>query len=206
MDVVADGFADEILRHAPGIRAHAEYGNGTIRARRDADGAVLHYGYQSGISHQIPNGTVVRQILQGLEIGNSVVKPGAVQTAVEQKFPAVPLQPQPGRQHGVGVVLLHRKHVGPRRGKAQGVKVADDFIGGDAQFFRMAQSPVRGDHPGIPRDRPGQSVKFRRAKDNTFHSLFSFRTSAVGVYSVKRSLSIYFADGKIRYILRIRSM
>ena len=77
-------------------------------------------------------GTVVAEKLQGLKIGHRVVQSWTVQTAVEQKLPAAHRQAPAHRQHGIGIIFFHRKHIGPRRGKAQGIEVPQDHIRGQA--------------------------------------------------------------------------
>ena len=105
--------------------------------------------------------------MQRLEIGHGVVKPGAVQTPVKQKFPIPQLQPPANGEHGVGVVLFHREHLGSRRGKAQRVKVPDDLVRFDSQFSGMFQAAVGGEDVVVFFQRPRQRVKLRGAENHT---------------------------------------
>ena len=71
-----------------------------------------------------------------------MVQPGAVQAAVEHKVPEALRKAQLHRQHGVGIVLFHRVDLRSLGDIAQGVKVADDGIGGQAQPFQVPQNYI----------------------------------------------------------------
>ena len=125
------------LRHAPGVRAHAEDGQVSAQSRREGNAAVFDDGDDRPVAHKVAHGAPVGEKLQRLEIGHGVVKPGAVQTSVKQKFPIPQLQPPANGEHGVGIVLFHREYLGPRRGESQRVKVADDLIWFNSQLPGM---------------------------------------------------------------------
>ena len=112
---------------------------------------------------------MVGQELQGLEVGNGVVQPGAVQASVEEKLPVSQGQSPADSQHGVGIVLLHREHAGAHGSKAQRVEVSKDFIWGDSQLFRVPKTAVGGDDiiPGF--QRTGQRIEFGGAEDDAGH-------------------------------------
>ena len=106
--------------------------------------------------------------MQGLEIRHRVVKPGAVQAAVEQELRAALFQSQPDGQHGIGIVLLHREHVGSLGGIAQGIKVPQHHIRVEPQSLGMPQPPVRRDDQRSLCYGSGQSRKIRRAENHAF--------------------------------------
>ena len=105
------------------IRAKAEHRNRAGASGRKGHGAIFHHSYQIIPAYQITGSVVIRQKLQGLEIGNGMIQPRAVQTAVKQKLPVSQGKSPAGGQHGIGIILFHREHIGPLRNKAQGIKV-----------------------------------------------------------------------------------
>ena len=122
---------------------------------------------------------MVCQILQGLEIGNGMVQPGTVQTAVEDKLPVAQLKTPADCQHGIGIVLLHREHIGPLWGIAQGIEISQNFMGCDAQFFRMDQAAVGSQQKVILLQRLHQFVKTGSTENNTGSHFFTSLSSTV---------------------------
>ena len=155
------------LCHAPGIRAHAEDGQVSAQSRREGNAAALYRGDDRPVAYEIAHGAPVGEKLQRLEIGHGVVKPGAVQTSVKHELPIPQLQPPADSEHGVGVVLFHREHLGSRRGEAQRVKVPDDLVRFDSQFSGMFQAAVGGEDVVVFFQRPRQRVKLRGAENHT---------------------------------------
>ena len=64
------------LRHAPGVRAHAENGQVPAQPRREGNAAVFDDGDDRPVAHKVAHGAPVGEELQRLEIGHGVVKPG----------------------------------------------------------------------------------------------------------------------------------
>ena len=124
---VVQPFEGDPLR----IGTHAEYGYGAAAPGREPKHSVFHHGDDVVISDQITHRIPVCQKLQGLEIGDGVIKPGAVQAAIEPKFPVSQGKPLADSQHGIGIVLFHREHIGPLGGEAQGIEIPQDDMGGD---------------------------------------------------------------------------
>ena len=102
----------------------------------------MYDGYEIVPSHQIPGSAVIGQKLQRLEIGNGMIQPGAVQRAVKEELPVAQLQPLAGGEHGIRIVLFHRKHLCLGGDVAQRVKIPDDAVRRAPQLFKMAQTAV----------------------------------------------------------------
>ena len=154
--------------NTPGIGTQAEEGQDALRGFIKGDGPILHHRHQVIPAHQVAGGPMVRQELEGLEIGHGMVKSWAIQRAVKAEIPVAQLQTLPGRQHGIRIILLHREDHGPGGHIAQGVKIPQDSLRFYIQFFKMPQTAVcRQQEIGIFQGFQ-KPVKFRRAKNHKF--------------------------------------
>ena len=93
---------------------------------------------------EITGGAVVAQKSQSLQIGNGVIQPVAVQRAIDLKAAVTQFQALADSQHGIGIVFFYGEHLRAFRGVAQGIKVADDAVGGQTQLLQVAKSAVSG--------------------------------------------------------------
>ena len=86
------------------------------------------------------------QKAEGLQIGQGMIQPRAIQRAVQQKPAVAQFQTLADRQHGVGIILLHREHLSTLRHIAQRIKIANDAIGRKPQLFQMGEPPICRQH------------------------------------------------------------
>ena len=90
-------------------------------------------------------------------------------------------QPLPDRQHGVGVVLLHRDpdQVGEVLGCLHGVEVPHEEVRRDPQLPAEAEAGIRGDDDIPGQRRLPEAVKAPGGKDEAaFHGEVTPRRSA----------------------------
>ena len=153
-----------ILGHAD----YAEYGEDTGAAVVKVDGAVLEGGNHVVLADQIAEGAVVAQKLQSLEVCHGVIQTGAVQTAVEVKFPIAQLQTLPDCQHGIGVIFFHGEDGGSFRCVTKRVKVTQNAVGRDAQSVGVVQTAVSGNDKIVFGKGRGKTVEIRCAENTAF--------------------------------------
>ena len=97
------------------------------------------------------------------------------QAAVDDKPAVSPAQAPPDREHGVGIVLLHREHFRSLRNETQRVKVAQYDIRPDPQALGMLQAAVSSDDKIFISDSFRQRIKSGGAKNHTSaHKVTSF--------------------------------
>ena len=87
------------------------------------------------------------KVLQSLERGDGVIQAGAVQCSVDHKILKSQRKTLAHRQHGVGIILFHREHIGCCGDKAQRVKITQNDVRRDAKLLGVAVAAVGGyDH------------------------------------------------------------
>ena len=87
---------------------------------------------------------MIDQKLQGLEVGYRMIQPGTVQTAVQQKPTIAQVQAVANCQHGIGIVLFHRKALRGGRHVTKRIKIPKDPVGLQPQLLHMDQTAVGG--------------------------------------------------------------
>ena len=102
---------------------------------------------------------VIRKVLQSLIIGCGVVKPWAVQTAVEPELPVPQRQSPADGQHGIRVVLFHGEAAAVFRDIAQRVEVPQNLIRGQPQGLKVPEPTVGSQQKVILLHRLQQAVK-----------------------------------------------
>ena len=129
----------------------------------DPDTAVPHHCDQMPPVQQHSPAARIQQISEALDVGIAVIQPPA-QRAENQKLPAAPADTGLNGQHGVGVILPHRKDLGAGRNlpRIQGIHVPQNQLRGHPQHPSVSQAAIGSNHQVIRPGRPEPGKGFGR--------------------------------------------